>query len=551
MAFGIGVPAGRLPGGFEVPSGLAPADLGKRVKIYVAAGPLGDRVLEVMPGVFVHAEGPPCEHKTASSCRIYEIDWPVPDHAVDLSGYVRVVVRQEGASKPTVDRTGRYLMCNYREERGARERRIRVTDLTAARPLDWYVDGAPVADLAGFNSAWDPLSSRIWFNRELAETRRSGGGGGGPGKGKEADDGAVDRVGYDELWYVDVQVLGDLGAVVHLGEHQPLERKISGLREWVDLAWPALNPSDPSKIAVNSSWMVPANMASYEEIDMPWVEAAGVPAPTDHFQSPAVGAVVDWEQAQAAGSWYGRDDAGPQNYWTLAFDSPSRMAGGWPGDSSELDLVGGLAHFDWSPDGRRLISFEQEGETLAAGRGQARVWEWLWGLDELQASRYDIVLSGGDLSVSKAPMFRHAAVEDLPLDAAAATGSVTPMYSYLHKYAVFCGKPGDEDEDSGSWVLAMVAGQQEDRGSPYRLNRVYLIDVHDRDNPVYHDLTALVERFEEGSVTFGMGSILAASGPWYRSASTLPLPVDEVVAQYAARGAGRLDHELAPGFAPV
>jgi hypothetical protein len=124
----------------------------------------------------------------------------------------------------------------------------------------------------------------------------------------------------------------------------------------------------------------------------------------------------------------------------------------------------------------------------------------------------------------------HLDPEELPgIDATRASATL----HYMHKYARFCGAPGDAmDRPRGErWMVVAVIGARNAlgggvaaaaaEGAPqdnfddriYEFSRVMLVDFRDPSSPVYTDLTALVEQYE-GAAPWSYGGTQADCGPW-------------------------------------
>ena len=310
----------------------------------------------------------------------------------------------------------------------------------------------------------------------------------------------------------------------------------SGARQWFlpgdpnpaagycSFGWPATNPVRPELMGIQTVWGDPYDPATMDKLGIdscPFYDAElGVRQNTDLVEFPAIGAVMDVPVADAyrAGG-YDPWELGT-SWWQVGF-----VRG--PQHRPAVDQPHGAAHADWSPDGNTLLYFEQEGQTLATGRELARTFGFAFDGTQYASVRLD----GGDPDVPL-PIYDHPDVASLPLPASA---SAADCVHYLHKYARFCGAPGDAREAAGLGATVMVvsvACEDADAGfvRPSFFNRVYLVDFSDAASPIYEDLTSWIEQFEDpsGALYGTFGGTQADCSMWYVSVGGGPLPPEVV-----------------------
>lgn len=474
-----------------------------------------------------------CRHLDVGSCRIYEVRWPWALYNPDAN--IRVVVEAgpkksgpSGFTKPVVSPDGRFLAYSY-SLNGVD--RIGLYDLGNDMPAEWQEatwtlhspasgDGPAasevhrITDVQGYNPAWDPTGTRLWFNR--------------------TDPDHFDCVrcrNWSTLHYIEFEAQAGALLISRRGEHQFLT-DFAFNEIACDMAWPSVDPVSGTMVAVHSSWSAqfqvpcPPDAAGLTPCDngppvpyddpaainfgCPWVARVGVP-PFDEAQRTAVGVVTDPVVAEEeAGTWTEASDAtalDPASWWPVQFDH---------GASSPLvDRVLGLAHLDWSPSGDQVIAFEQEGPGTRPpspldGPERGRLFAYRRDGNVFAPLRTE-PLGMGSLA-RQIPPFDLRSDDDIArsLGIAGDPGCKTS----LHKYPVFCGQHHDALEGADNYLVAMVACDADQQG-PYVWSRVMLIDLADPTAPAYHDLTSLIEDYEHAPRN-SYGGVMGDCGPWTR-----------------------------------
>lgn len=524
---GPGSPGASDPGGV----GALAKGLGQRVKIYVTAGPLeAAQVNGLSYG--------PCQHLTQEGCSIYEIDWPIPagtPPSMLRRRYMRKLVSGAvgagvgpGNGKPEVHHLRPLLAYNFGDALAPppNTSRIGIIDLMTGSPTAWDL---PL--LLGTAPAWGE-DARLWFNRSQDPP--------------EAD-GVTEDPRYQELWSAEMKHLGLAGSVPLSYEEPrhwfPRDRPVEQAG-YCSFGWPSPNPVVHTQMAFQQVW-APPDMATEYWCPFLLEALSGGVSNRDIVQFPAVGTVIDLRSAATKfdggdDPWTNYNDPGELakektgSWWPVAF------VRGWEHDQSR-DQPHGLAHADFAPRGDVVAYFEQEGASYASESD-------LLGIDTEYARTYGFELAGATFSSVRrvagspdepAPLYDHPAVADLPPPADAFAGQCV---HYLHKYARFCGAPGDVRDVAGlpqtMLVVSVHCADNTGKGGELfgaRRNlfgRVYLVDFTDAHNPVYEDLTSWVELFEDvglGTYTGTFGGTQADCGPWYQEvAAGGPSPPGDV-----------------------
>jgi hypothetical protein len=182
------------------------------------------------------------------------------------------------------------------------------------------------------------------------------------------------------------------------------------------------------------------------------------------------------------------------------------------------------AHVSWSPDGTYLMCTEQHTEDkILNGVGQSASNKKYVEQDNLYVFKKTIsslslpfsklqinesisppmekMIAYEWLPVDGGPLFKHHSPQKLfDLDKNFKTAKYAEKYNtdnlpsgeycnskFQHKLAEFCGE--------SHYIVARVACQTNQYGSPeqFLYSRIYLIDISDKNIPIYHDITGALE----------------------------------------------------------
>ncbi len=455
--------------------------------IYFSAGPFD-------PSTWTQGARPPdqsggCDIAHSAGCTIYRVRWPVPTGVIGTSSilnFVQQVVVEPGSVQAEVDpATGLMVYLQIEIDGAVRNQTIKLalpplagggttpelriepsisgTNPVFAGPvLEGWVPGSVVVDLYYNESDRRTSATRPW-----------------------------DQLMLQRLW-----VDGAAGVAYAVG---PAEN-VSGVLEgsgWCSFSDAAVNPANRSIIAVHTGWFADGKygpLGSTGRHTCPWLQSMEsdygftYPVGGDDWAQQAVGAVVNLPDAVALG-WTSGASGNQARLGVRA----SLATGTWDGP------LRGHAHLNFSPDGRRLVAYEQAGVDIEAdiedGREQSMSsWSYVAERGAGWTSGPRRMRQAFEVPERESPTGAFESV--FPTKTVNTSGRQCPRYFF--KRARFCWSndvfvvtaacthmAAAGADAAGSWEATEVVN----------FSRVMLVDATDPAAVTYEDLTAYVEDY--------------------------------------------------------